>query len=86
MQQNFFKGLQVIELSSVLAGPAVGQFFSELGATVIKIENKNTDGDITRKWKLATEDPDKEYSAYYCSVNWSCPPVLNTDICVNEHC
>ena len=71
MQQNFFKGLQVIELASVLAGPAVGQFFSELGATVIKIENKNTDGDITRKWKLATEEPNKEYSAYYCSVNWN---------------
>ncbi len=71
MQHNFFKDLQVIELASVLAGPAVGQFFSELGATVIKIENKNTDGDITRKWKLATEDANKEYSAYYCSVNWN---------------
>ncbi len=71
MNHNFFKGLQVIELASVLAGPAVGQFFSELGATVIKIENKNTDGDITRKWKLSTEDANKEYSAYYCSVNWN---------------
>lgn len=71
MQQNFFKGLQVIELASVLAGPAVGQFFSELGATVIKVENKRTDGDITRKWKLSTEEPNKPYSAYYCSVNWN---------------
>jgi len=39
-----FKDLKVIELASVLAGPAVGMFFSELGAEVIKIENKRTGG------------------------------------------
>ena len=29
----------ILELSNVLAGPAVGMFFAELGATVFKIEN-----------------------------------------------
>ena len=32
--------MKVIEIASVLAGPAVGMFFAELGAEVIKIENK----------------------------------------------
>ncbi|HMP15371.1 MAG TPA: CoA transferase [Saprospiraceae bacterium] len=41
-----FKDLRIIELAGVLAGPAVGMFFAELGATVIKIENKTTGGDI----------------------------------------
>lgn len=70
MQNNFFKGLRVIELASVLAGPAVGMFFAELGAEVIKIENKSTGGDVTRKWKLPTEDKNSFHSAYFCSVNW----------------
>jgi crotonobetainyl-CoA:carnitine CoA-transferase CaiB-like acyl-CoA transferase len=70
MQEQFFKGLKVIELASVLAGPAVGMFFSELGAEVIKIENKSTGGDVTRKWKLPTEDKSVSHSSYYCSVNW----------------
>lgn len=67
---TFFKELKVIELSSVLAGPAVGMFFAELGAEVIKIENPKTGGDITRAWKLSSEDKDAAHSAYYCSVNW----------------
>ncbi len=65
-----FKGLKVVELASVLAGPSVGMFFAELGATVIKIENKKTGGDLTRKWKLPNEPKDRNYSAYYCSINW----------------
>ncbi len=67
---TIFKDLKVVELASVLAGPAVGVFFAELGATVIKIENKTTGGDVTRSWKTAKEDPASDYSAYYCSVNW----------------
>jgi len=65
-----FKGLTVIELSSVLAGPAVGMFFAELGAAVLKIENKTTEGDVTRNWKLPVEDPTSATSAYYHSINW----------------
>lgn len=44
-------------------------FFAELGAEVIKIENKRTGGDVTRGWKLPTEDPNAPVSAYWASVN-----------------
>ena len=67
---HIFKDLIIVELASVLAGPTVGMFFAELGAKVIKIENKSTGGDVTRRWKLPTEDPNDEYSAYYHSINW----------------
>ncbi len=69
-QEEFFKGLKVLELASVLAGPAVGQFFSELGAVVRKVENARTGGDVTRRWKLPGEPEEAAYSAYYCSVNY----------------
>src|SRR4051812_26098105 len=63
------KDLKVLELASVLAGPSAGQFFAELGAEVIKVENINTGGDVTRTWRLAGEQND-DRSAYFCSVNW----------------
>lgn len=63
------KNLKVVELAGVLAGPAVGMFLAELGATVIKIENPPL-GDVTRSWKSASENPDNPVSAYYASVNW----------------
>lgn len=70
MQDQFFKGLKVVEFASVLAGPAVGMFFAELGAEVVKIENKTTGGDVTRGWKQPSENPESPISAYWCSVNW----------------
>ncbi|GAB1446770.1 CaiB/BaiF CoA-transferase family protein [Flammeovirgaceae bacterium] len=70
MQNNeMFAGLKVVELASVLAGPSVGQFFAELGAQVIKVENVKTGGDITRTWRGKNEG-DNDLSAYYTSVNW----------------
>ncbi len=63
-------GLKVVELASVLAGPAVGLFFAELGAEVLKIENKATGGDVTRRWKVPEEDASSSFSAYYACVNW----------------
>jgi crotonobetainyl-CoA:carnitine CoA-transferase CaiB-like acyl-CoA transferase len=63
------KNLKVLELASVLAGPGVGQFFAELGAEVIKVENVTTGGDVTRSWKVAGETTD-DRSAYFCCVNW----------------
>jgi crotonobetainyl-CoA:carnitine CoA-transferase CaiB-like acyl-CoA transferase len=68
---KIFENLKVIELSNVLAGPAVGMFFSELGASVLKIENRKTNGDVTRTWKLTSEDKSKNSSAYFASVNWN---------------
>lgn len=64
-----FSDLKVIELAGVLAGPSAGLFFSELGATVIKIENPKTGGDVTRSWKLKSEDASDKTSAYYWSIN-----------------
>jgi len=76
MSALIFKDLKVVELASVLAGPAVGMFFAELGATVIKIENKKTGGDVTRTWRLPSESADAPVSAYYCSVNWGKQTIL----------
>ena len=64
-----FQGLKVLELASVLAGPAVGTFLAELGAEVIKVENPKAGGDVTRSWKLSTENADTPISAYFASVN-----------------
>jgi crotonobetainyl-CoA:carnitine CoA-transferase CaiB-like acyl-CoA transferase len=63
--------LKVVELASVLAGPDVGMFFSELGAEVIKVENKLLNGDVTRRWKSSSEDKDTNISAYFASVNYN---------------
>lgn len=65
-----FKGLQVLDLSSVLAGPSVATFFAELGAKVIKVENPHFGGDVTRSWKLDSERPEASVSAYFSSVNY----------------
>jgi crotonobetainyl-CoA:carnitine CoA-transferase CaiB-like acyl-CoA transferase len=64
-----FSDLRILDLSSVLAGPAVATFFAELGAHVIKVEHP-VHGDITRTWKNAQEDKSARISAYYASVNF----------------
>lgn len=74
----YLKNIRVIELASVLAAPSVGQFLAELGAEVIKIENPLTQGDVTRSWKLASENPETTVSAYFSSVNWG-----KTSVCLN---
>jgi crotonobetainyl-CoA:carnitine CoA-transferase CaiB-like acyl-CoA transferase len=70
MKEPVFKDMLVLELASVLAGPSVGQFFAELGATVVKLENAATHGDVTRSWKLATETMNTDVSAYFSAANW----------------
>jgi crotonobetainyl-CoA:carnitine CoA-transferase CaiB-like acyl-CoA transferase len=77
------QGLKVLELASVLAGPSVGMFFAELGATVYKIENVTTQGDVTRKWKLPKEDPDTDISGYFSCVNWG-KYSFAVDLCQEE--
>jgi crotonobetainyl-CoA:carnitine CoA-transferase CaiB-like acyl-CoA transferase len=67
---SFFKNLTILDLSSVLAGPSVSQFFAELGADVIKVENIHTHGDVTRSWKLKAEDQNSDSSSYFISSNW----------------
>lgn len=65
------KGLKVLDLSGILAGPLVGSFFAELGAEVTKVENILTGGDATRQWKLPTENQSNPLSAYYHSANYN---------------
>ncbi len=77
------QGLKVLELASVLAGPSVGMFFAELGATVYKIENVTTQGDVTRKWKLPKEDPETDISGYFSCVNWG-KYSFAVDLCHDE--
>jgi len=64
------KDIKVLELANVLAGPSVGVALAELGATVIKVENLLTHGDVTRTWKLPTEDSETDISGYFSCVNW----------------
>ena len=63
-----FKGLRVLELASVLAGPLAGSFFAEGGAHVIKVEHPKY-GDVTRSWRSENEDKEDDISAYYAAAN-----------------
>ena len=83
MQEAIFSTLKVIELAGVLAGPSVGVFFAEYGAEVIKIENPNRGGDVTRSWKHPKESKGSKVSAYYKSINTG-KKVLFLDLGVSE--
>ncbi|MDB4077997.1 CoA transferase [Amylibacter sp.] len=62
------KGLRVIELARILAGPWAGQTLADLGAEVIKIESKS--GDDTRTWGPPFIETENETNAaYYHSCN-----------------
>ncbi len=69
MWNSLLKGINVLDLSSVLAGPLTGSFFAECGAKVVKVENEKTAGDVTRTWRTAGELP-SSISAYYAAANY----------------
>ncbi|ULX54081.1 formyl-CoA transferase [Cupriavidus taiwanensis] len=58
------KGIRVLDLSKVLAGPLCGQYLGELGADVIKVEPPGA-GDDTRGWL----PQDAGQSAVFLAVN-----------------
>jgi crotonobetainyl-CoA:carnitine CoA-transferase CaiB-like acyl-CoA transferase len=65
------KGIRVIELARVLAGPWAGQLLADLGADVIKVENPEG-GDDTRKWGppfVKGANGEDLSAAYYHSTN-----------------
>ncbi len=57
------RGVRVLELARILAGPWAGQTLADLGAEVIKVEAP--EGDDTRRWGPPFIDHDGDRSAAY---------------------
>ncbi|RNJ47472.1 CoA transferase [Mesorhizobium erdmanii] len=71
MAEPPLKGVRVVELARILAGPWAGQLLADLGADVIKVESPEG-GDDTRKWGppfVMSHDGENLSAAYYHSCN-----------------
>ena len=66
------KGLRVLELARILAGPWVGQLLADFGAEVVKVERPGQ-GDDTRQWGPPflrdAQGRETGESAYFLSAN-----------------
>ncbi len=71
MAEPPLKGVRVVELARILAGPWAGQLLADLGADVVKVESPDG-GDDTRKWGppfVMSHDGENLSAAYYHSCN-----------------
>jgi len=59
------EGVTILDLSCVLSGPFGTSWLSDMGATVIKVENPTTGGDYTRQAGPFVDG----HSTYYATVN-----------------
>ncbi|MDM5340215.1 CaiB/BaiF CoA-transferase family protein [Fictibacillus enclensis] len=55
IKEGPLKGLKVLELGSLIAGPFAGRLLADFGAEVIKVEPPEK-GDPIRKWRMLHED------------------------------
>ena len=65
------RGVRVVELARILAGPWAGQLLADLGADVIKVENPEK-GDDTRGWGppfVTGQDGENLSAAYFHACN-----------------
>jgi crotonobetainyl-CoA:carnitine CoA-transferase CaiB-like acyl-CoA transferase len=73
MQDAPYRGIKVVELARVLAGPWVGQTLADLGAEVIKVEAPA--GDDTRQWgppfieRPSSDGQTETVAVYYHAAN-----------------
>ncbi|RTZ41514.1 CoA transferase [Candidimonas sp. SYP-B2681] len=63
-QESTLKGVRVIEICNVAAGPFCGMLLADMGADVVKIESPDT-GDTLRSWSPITDG----YSENFASLN-----------------
>ncbi len=61
------KGIRVVDLSHVLAGPTCTMFLADLGAEVIHVEPLQ--GDDSREYGPFVGEPDGDRSGYFISLN-----------------
>jgi len=63
------RGVRVVELTHVAAGPFAGMLLADLGADVVKLEPPT--GDQMRSWPPIAEDPEtgEQFSHNFASVN-----------------